>query len=154
MIRLGISILFVLSVWPIIALPQQLPKSLRSYLDRNYRGWELAGDCYPNESNEAQFLKSDFDGNRQMDYAVKFVRGKRGFFIAFLTKGRKWEPHFLHIWNDPREAKQSSLMLWNKGESSPEMGVPKLRFDSPADYRCESDVGGVHTFHKGRFIAY
>lgn len=95
-----------------------------------------------------------FDGNGKHDYAVKFIRGEKGFLMAFLANGLRWRPFYLHIWDDPKEAKFSDLMLFEKGESYEPAGTPKLRFDSPADFRCESDVGGVHTYRNGKFIAY
>jgi len=97
-------------------------------------------------------LRGDFDGNRRADYAVKFVRGPKGFMMAFLNNGRNWKPFFLHIWKDSNEARYSDLVLFKKGERDEHAG--RLRVDAPADYHCESDVGGIHVYRKGRFIAY
>lgn len=134
---------------------QTLPVSLTKYLDREYRGWKLAGECYENESENIRFVAGDFDGNGTKDYAVKFVRGDEGFFIAFLAKDKQWKPFYLHIWNDARYARFSDLMLFGKGDQY-ELGESnfQLKFDSPADFRCESDVGGVHVYKNGKFVAY
>ncbi len=153
MSKIGILLILILGVLSSAVLPQRLPKSFRSYLDQNYRGWKLAGECYEKESENKSILAGDFDGNGKRDYAVKFVKGEKGFFMAFLANGRRWKPFYLHIWEDAGEAKASDLVLMKKGDRFPE-GAPKLRFDSPADFRCESDVGGVHTYRNGKFIAY
>lgn len=154
MTKLGISLLIVLSIMSSVVLPQQLPKSLKSYLDRNYRGWKLAGECYEKESENKRILFGDFDGNGKRDYAVKFIRGEKGFLMAFLANGHQWKPFYLHIWDDPTEAKFSDLMLFDKGEGYEISRPSKLRFDAPADFRCESDAGGLHVYRKGKFIAY
>ena len=153
MTKYWLFLLVSLSVLSYAVSSQVLPNTLKSYLDRNYRGWKLAGECYPTDSENKRFISGDFDGNGRRDYAVKFVRGKRGFFMAFLENRRKWKPFYLHIWKDANEARFSDLMLMEKGEGYPE-GTPRRKFDSPADFRCESDVGGVHTYRNGKFIAY
>ncbi|MEP7147725.1 MAG: hypothetical protein ABI857_02465 [Acidobacteriota bacterium] len=147
-IRLAI-ILSVLGVCQ-SAVGQTLPRAIVRYLDGNFRDWKLAGECY--EKDNKRVLAGDFDGNRQRDYAVKFVRGDKGFLMAFLARGSGYVPHYLHIYS-AAEAKESDLVLLKKGESFPE-DSPVLEFDSPADFRCESDVGEVHTYRKGKFIAY
>jgi hypothetical protein len=154
MTRRWILSLILLSVLSLGAFGQRLPTSLKSYLDRNYRGWKLAGECYEKESENKRILIGDFDGNGKRDYAIKFIRGEKGFLMAFLSNGRRWKPFYLHIWDDPKEARFSDLMLFKKGERN-EMSIPgKLKFDAPSDYHCESDVGGMHVYRNGKFIAY
>jgi len=129
---------------------------LKTYLDRNYRGWKLAGECYGQGSPQnKRVLAGDFDGNNATDYAVKFVKGDKGFLMVFLASGKRWKPFYLHIWKEADRARFSDLMLFDKGDQY-ELGESnfRLKFDAPADFRCESDVGGVHTFRKGRFIAH
>lgn len=154
MCMLGLRLFFVLSFSLSVVLPQQLPKSLRTYLDRNYRGWRLAGECYEKESDNKRILAGDFDGDRKRDYAVKFIRGEKGFFMAFLARGNRWKPYYLHIWDEADEARHSDLMMFDAGDSWEMAKTPKFRFDTPADFRCESDVGGPHTYRGGKFIAY
>lgn len=134
---------------------QRLPESLKKHLDSNYRGWKLAGECYEKKSENTQFVAGDFDGNGLVDYAVKFVSRNRGFFVAFLAKGTQWKPFNLHIWKDANGAKFSNLILFKKGEQYV-LGESnfKLKFDAPADFRCESDVGGIHVYKNGKFVAY
>ena len=73
--------------------------------------------------------------------------------MAFLSTGRRYKPFYLHIYSADY-ARFSDLMLFEKGEKY-EMGLAgKLRHDAPADFRCESDVGGIHVYRKGKFIGY
>ena len=153
MVKSGFIVVLALAIFATQIIPQSLPKTLRSYLDRNYRGWKLAGQCYDKEKDNKKILVGNFNGDGKRDYAVKFVRGEKGFLMAFLADGRMWKPYYLHIYS-AREAKYSDLMLFRNGESFEPAETPKLKFDSPADFHCDSDVGGVHTFYKGRFIAY
>ena len=148
------KILIVFSVLFLVqpCLTQQLPKEIKRYLDGNFRGWKLAGECYEKPIENKRVLVGDFDGNKTNDYAVKFVRGKKGFFMAFLARGQKFKPYHLAIYTAD-DAKFSDLILLGKGEVYPE-GTSRLKFDSPGNFRCESDVGAVHTFRKGKFIAY
>ncbi|MGE3168744.1 MAG: hypothetical protein AB7G18_07185 [Pyrinomonadaceae bacterium] len=154
MSRFGLLLAIVLSLSFSVVLPRQLPKSLKSYLDRNYRGWNLAGECDEKESDNKRVLAGDFDGNGRLDYAVKFIRGDRGFFMAFLSRGNRWKPFYLHIWDDTDQAKYSDLMMFGPGDSWEMVGTPKFKFDTPADFRCESDVGGPDTYRGGKFVAY
>ncbi|CAN5314804.1 hypothetical protein BH10ACI2_BH10ACI2_16750 [soil metagenome] len=134
-----------------ITVSGQLPLGIKKYLDRNFRGWQLAGECVGESHNKV--LEGDFDGNTQRDYAVKFVSRDKGFMVAFLASGKAYKPFYLHRYS-PEEAKKSSMTLFRKGETYEPAGVPRLKTDAPADFRCESDVGGVHAFRNGRFIAY
>lgn len=147
--------LFVVSLMSQAVPAQALPQSLKRYLDRSFRGWKLAGECYPEGSENKQVVTGNFDGNGKEDYAVKFVRGRKGFFMAFLANGNNWRPFYLHIWDDPKDAKFSDLILFERGDKY-ELGESnfKLKFDAPADFRCESDVGGIHVYKNGKFIAY
>ena len=131
---------------------QILPAKVKKYLDRNFHGWKLAGECY--EQDNKRVISGDFDGNGKRDYAMKFVRGDKGFFMAFIQKGRGYKPFYLHLYTAD-DAKFSDLMLFNKGDDY-ELGESnfKLKHDAPADFRCESDVGGVHVYRNGKFIAH
>jgi len=130
---------------------QKLPKNLKKYLDRNFSGWKLAGKCY--EKENTRILVGDFDGNKKSDYAIKFVRGEKGFMMAFLGTGGRYRPFYLHIYSAD-QANFSDLILFKKGESYEPAGTPVFRFDAPADFGCESDIGGIHAYRNGKFIAY
>ena len=145
------SVVCILSL-SAFSLGQSLPGPIKRYLDGNFRGWELAGECY--EEGNTRVLTGDFDGDTRRDFAVKFVRGDKGFLMAFLARGRDYRPHYLHIYT-AEDAKNSDLKLFEKGGSyENEYTRVRLKFDSPADFRCESDSGGVHAYRDGKFIGY
>jgi hypothetical protein len=134
---------------------QSLPRGIRQYLDRNYARWELAPsrrDC--NADVNRGFVTGDFDGDKIRDYAVKFTQRRRGFMLAFLRRGYGFRPFILHRFEDG-DAKNSSIGVLRKGqvfENSARRVL--LRRDAPYDYRCESDVGGLHYYQNGRFVGY
>jgi hypothetical protein len=133
---------------------QTLPTKINSYLNRNYKSWKLQKDeCYPSEPGKA-VVTGNFNGDRKLDYAVKFVRGKKGFIIAFLARKQNYKAFVLHN-TDAEDVKSLSLDVWKKGERF-ELGEQNvyLRYDAPSDFRCESDVGGIHLYRNGKFIDY
>jgi len=133
---------------------QTLPSQIRNYLNKNYRGWKLQKDvCFPDSPGKA-VVTGNFNGDKKIDYAVKFVKGKKGFIIAFLAQKQAFRPFILHN-TDADDVKTLSLDIWKKGERF-ELGEQNvyLRYDAPADFRCESDVGGIHLYRNGKFIAY
>jgi hypothetical protein len=133
---------------------QTLPAKIRSYLNKNYKGWKLQKDeCYPSSPGKA-VVKGNFNGDKKLDYAVKFARGKKGFIIAFLAQKQNYKAFILHN-TDAEDVKYLSLDVWKKG-SRFELGGQNVyvRYDAPSDFRCESDVGGIHLYQKGKFIAY
>jgi hypothetical protein len=133
---------------------QTLPTKIESYLNNNYKGWKLQKDeCIPESPGKA-LVTGNFNGDKELDYAVKFVRGKKGFIIAFLGLKQNYKAFVLHNTN-AKDVKTLSLDVWKKGERF-ELGEQNvyLRYDAPSDFRCESDVGGIHLYRNGRFISY
>ena len=146
-----LSIIFTASLLAQLQFGQTLPKPVRRYLDRNFSGWKLAGECF--EKANTRILVGDFDGNKSRDYVVKFARGDKGFMMAFLASHSGYKPFYLHLYS-AKEAKGSDLLLVKRGETF-EMSLPgKLNNDAPADFLCESDSGGIHVYRNGKFIAY
>jgi hypothetical protein len=137
------------------AFAQTLPKQIKNYLNTSYKGWKLspsAKDCGTETNNG--IVKGNFNGDGNLDYTVKFTRGKKGFIIAFLAQKQGYKPFILHN-TDADDVKYSSLMTWKKGEVFEAEDIKfRLKYDAPADYRCESDVGGIHYYRNGKFIAY
>lgn len=133
---------------------QTLPTKIKSYLNKNYQCWKLQKDeCYPDSPGKA-VVKGNFNGDRKLDYAVKFVQGKKGFIIAFLAQKQSYKPFTLHD-TDAEDVKSLSLGIWKKGERF-ELGDQNVyvKYDAPSDFRCESDVGGIHLYRNGKFVAY
>lgn len=139
---------------PAAAAPA-LPARIKKYLNLNYRGWKPAPskeDC-GSEVNDG-FVYGDFDGDGKRDYAVKFTKGKKGYMLALLRRGNKYRAFVLHNAH-PDEMIYSSIMLWKKGEIFEDGKIKfRLRRDAPAEYRCESDVGGMHYYRNGKFVNY
>lgn len=136
-----------------IAFGQSLPTKIKSYLDRNYNGWKLTKDKCPGTTPKA-VISGNFNGDKTRDYAVKFSRKDKGFIIAFLAQGTSYKAFVLHN-STPNDVEYLSLEIWEKGEKY-ELGGNnvRLKWDAIADFRCESDVGGIHYFRNGKFIAY
>ena len=136
-----------------------LPAQIRTYLNRNYKGWKLSPttkDCAAPFTNNG-VVTGNFNGDRKPDYAVKLTRGRKGYIIAFLAQNNGYKPFVLHD-TDAGDVNNSSLGILKKGEEFAygedyEKSF-RLRYDAPQDYRCESDVGGIHYFRNGKFVGY
>ncbi len=107
----------------------------------------------PDEPGKA-VVTGNFNGDKKLDYAIKFVRGKKGFIVAFLAQKQSYKAFILHD-TDAEDVKSLSLDVWKKGERF-ELGEQNvyLRYDAPSDFRCESDVGGIHLYRNGKFVGY
>ena len=140
---------------PAAAATETLPAKVRTYLNTHYRGWKLAPSeyaCAPQVNSG--FIRGDFDGDGKRDYAVKFTKGKKGYMLALLRRGNNYRAFVLHN-TDSDEMIHSGLMLWKKGETFENSSLKfLLRRDAPGDYRCESDVGGIHYYRNGKFVNY
>lgn len=135
---------------------QTLPVKIKSYLDRNYKGWKLSRSekgCGANVNNG--IVTGNFNGDKNRDYALKITRGRKGYVIAFLAAGNQgYKPFVLHN-TDAGEVKGLSLGVYKKGETYEVEDLRVfLRYDAPSDFRCESDVGGIHLYRNGKFAAY
>lgn len=157
--------LVVLGVFLTIFAPADfavtLPAQIKTYLTRNYRGWKLSPttkDCGAEFTNNG-VVTGNFNGDRKPDYAVKMTRGKKGYIIAFLAQNAGFKPYVLHN-TDADDVNNLTLGVMKKGETfelggDAEDGMRlRLQYDAPEDYRCESDVGGIHYFRNGKFVGY
>ena len=140
---------------PVAAAAETLPAGIRKYLNTLYRGWKLAPSEYAcGPQVNPGFIRGDFDGDGKRDYAVKFTKGKKGYMLAFLRRGSNYKAFVLHD-TDADEMIYSGLMLWKRGELFEDGKIKfRLRRDAPAEYRCESDVGGIHYYRNGKFVNY
>lgn len=133
---------------------QTLPVKIKSYLNKNYNGWILTKDkCGGTDSKV--IVTGNFNGDKKLDYAVKFTRGKKGYIIAFLAQNQNYKAFVLHNNISAEDASYLSLDIWKKGEVfESENKSFRLKYDAPSDYRCESDVGGIHYYRNGKFVGY
>ncbi len=98
---------------------QTLPAKVKSYLDKNYLGWKqtsVATDCYSDFSRA--IVAGDFDGDKKRDYAVKFIKGRKGYIIAFLERKTNYEAHVLES-DSAAGIKNTGLSIARKGEKYP-----------------------------------
>jgi hypothetical protein len=132
-----------------------LPVQIKSYLDKTYKGWKLSpSEKYCSSETNNGVVKGNFNNDRITDYAVKFTRGKKGYIIAFLAQKQNYKPFILHN-TDADDVKKMGLSIWKKGTKF-ELSDQNVfvKYDAPADFRCESDVGGIHLYRNGKFVAY
>jgi hypothetical protein len=132
---------------------QTLPSRVTNYLDKSYLGWKqtaVAKGCYA--SFKKSVIVGDFDSNGKRDYAVKFIKGRKGYILAFLAKGSDYKPYLLASYT-ASEIKSEGLSIGRKGEriENEEGDVYYLKDDSPLIGPCESDAGGFLSFRNGDF---
>lgn len=141
-----------------LAVAQALPLKIRSYLDKNYRGWRpvsIADGCYSEFRGASAW--GDFDGDGKRDYLIKFVKGKHGYIMAFLERKYGYESHVLHGDLSAADIRRIGIKVFRRGEKVPvgdaedESSYERLTNDAPFDGPCESDAGGVHIYRNGRF---
>lgn len=98
---------------------QALPKKARTYLSSHYAGWKqtaVAIDCSRDFSRSV--IVGDFDGDRKRDYAVKFVKGNKGYIVALLERRNGYDAHVLQS-GSARVIKNTGLSIERKGEEYP-----------------------------------
>lgn len=135
--------------------PQTLPAGIRGYLNKNYSGWKLTSVA-PNCSSEyAQaIVTGDFDGDRKRDYAAKIIRGRKGYFIAFLERGIGYEAHVLFS-TSASDIKNFGMTIAEKGEKYSIGDIEDNRYgrlpnDAPVLGACESEAC-PYIYRNGRF---
>lgn len=153
--RLGLASLFLIIFASYAGFAQKLPAEIKSYLDKEYRGWKLSPSergCALATNNGV--VQGHFNNDAKLDYAVKFTRARKGYIIAFLALKRDYRAFVLHDTN-AGDVNSLGLSVWKKGTRY-ELGEQNVfvRYDAPTDFRCESDVGGIHLYRNGKFIAY
>ncbi len=138
------------------AQTQTLPTKIKSYLDKNYRGWKISPT--PSYCGDGKSVVSgDFNGDKKTDYAAKIFKGKKGYIIAFLTRANDYNPYLFHSLT-AAETRNTALILYRKGEKyytelGEESSAITLKTDALYDSPCESDAGGIHLFRNGKFEA-
>lgn len=135
-----------------ITSAQTLPAKVRSYLTDNYSGWKqtaVANNC--DAGYKKSIIVGDFDSNGKRDYAVKFIHGRKGYILAFLTKGADYKPYLLAN-GTANEIKNMGMSMDRKGEriETEDGDVFYLKNDSPLIGECESEAGHFR-FRNGDF---
>jgi len=149
--QFSVALIFVMSASVTTVIAQALPAKVRTYLTDNYRGWKqtaVANGCY------ASFRKSvivgDFDSNGKSDYAVKFIHGRRGHILAFLSRGTDYKPYRLESMS-ASELKNTGLNIARRGERIEGEDVSfTLTDDTPVIGTCASHPG-FYRFRSGDF---
>lgn len=128
----------------------------RDYLDKNYSGWKqtsVATDCFSELARAV--VAGDFDGDRKRDYAVKIIRGRKGYIIAILDRGTRVEAHVL-VSESAADIKSMGLNIARKGEKYPIGGdypdftYGRLPNDAPVIGPCASEASPL-VDKNGRF---
>jgi hypothetical protein len=136
------------------AQAQTLPTKIKSYLDKNYKGWKISPTpsyCGGGKS----IVSGDFNGDKKRDYAAKIFKGKKGYVIAFMARKDNYTPFLFHNMT-AEDTKNTALLIYQKGEKyytelGEESSAIILKNDALYDSPCESDAGGIHLFRNGKF---
>lgn len=154
--RIAFLLLLPLFIIAPSTFAQDLSAKARAYLNMKYPGWKqtaVAIDCSSDFSRSV--VGGDFDGDRKRDYAVKFVRGNKGYIVALLERGSTYQGHVLQS-SSSREIKNTGLSISRKGEQYPVGGdLPDLIYgrlpnDAPMIGPCASHADHF-VFRNGRF---
>ena len=135
---------------------QTLPAKVKSYLDKNYSGWKMSGNDRNCAETKRFVATGDFNGDKKTDYAVKFVKGRTGYILAFVSQRTDYKAHVLES-APASEMKFTVLDVERKGKKYPIGGdIPdliygKLPNDAPYTIPCESDAVAFYVYKNGRF---
>lgn len=134
-----------------------LPTQIRSYLDKNYPGWRLssvANGCVA-EFKRA-LVAGDFDGDKRLDYAVKFITGRTGYIVAFLNRDTHYQPLILES-GSVADMKNQGLTVARRGEKYAEIVndnfdrvTRRLQHDAPVGGTCEASTY-YYVYRNGSF---
>jgi hypothetical protein len=132
-----------------------LPEKLRGFLNKRHPGWRLNSEA-PNCSKEYQraIVTGDFDGDGKLDYVVKIIRGRKGYFIGLLERVRSFEAHIL-LETSGSQIKNFGMTRAKKGErysiGEYEDGrYGRLPNDAPVIGPCESEACPM-VYRNGKF---
>ena len=126
---------------------QTLPTKVSGYLDKSYSGWKLSAvtdGCGSDFSNSK--VSGDFNGDKKTDYVVKFLKGRKGYIIAFVSSGAGYKPIILES-GTTKEIKNQGLAIAKKGETYGEIindnfdrANRRLQNDAPVGGTCEAST--------------
>lgn len=144
-----------------VADSQTLPAKITEYLNANHRGWKKApGFC----EGKKWFLTGDFDGNKRIDYVVRFKIGKtakttRMRLYAFLKNEKGFYTSRQITENsDDADSRRSGFAIVKKGTmvnsgkgEEGEAPTIKLKNDAVSQYICETDAATTYIFKNQKF---
>lgn len=145
----------LLSIWA--ANAQTMPARITKYLNANHAGWtKTPGFC----EGKKWFLTGDFNGDRRIDYVVRFKIGKspRLRLYAFVKSGTTYLPVKISDEIYGEDLRRSSFSIIKKGMTvslgQGEEGAgptTKLKTDAVTQYICETDAAITYVYKNGRF---
>ena len=149
-----VTIMF-LAAW--VTNAQNVPARITNYLNANHAGWTKArGFC----ESKRWFLTGDFNGDRKIDYVVRFKTGKtpRLQLYAFVKKGKNYLPIKISADVSDKEFRRSSFSIIKRG-STVSLGqgeegsgsTTKLKTDAVVQYICETDATVTYIYKNGDF---
>ena len=149
-----LAILFV-SFFTIQAQQISLPKECVSILNKQFKGWKIAKisadivDWHKKSKQpfEPNLIKGDWNGDKQMDYAVLIQKGKVRQTIAFIKKSGQFVPYKLDG--------EDYIGLMKRGEKDYDYETEKdFVYKNDAIFVGIFEKSGVsYIWRKGKFIA-
>ena len=139
-----------------VSYAQTLPAKVKNYLDKNYSGWKMSGNDRICSETKRFVATGDFNGDKKTDYAVKFVKGRTGYILAFVFQKTDYKAHVLES-APASEMKSTILDVERKGKKYPIGGdfpdsiYGKLPNDAPYTIACQSDAVMFYVYKNGRF---
>jgi len=140
---------------------QTLPAKVGSYLNSNYPSWKFDWEkpgrnsvCGPEVKNSV--VSGYFNNDKNRDYVVKFVKGRSGYVLAFVSQGANFQAHVLESIS-ASDLRTTVLSVERKGGKYPIGGdIPDLVYgrlpnDAPYTIPCASDAVAFFVFRNGRF---
>lgn len=155
-IRKNLICVLVLCFFVSVANAQTLPNKVRVYLNKNYSGWKMSGNDGTCSETKRFVISGDFNGDKKSDFAVKFVKGRTGYIVAFVSQKSDYKAHVLES-ESASGMKYTILNIERKGSQYPIGGdIPdyiygKLPNDAPYTIPCESDAVAFYVYKNGRF---
>jgi hypothetical protein len=132
---------------------QTLPAKVKSYLDKSYSGWKMTGSNRNCSDTKRYIATGDFNGDTKTDYAVKFVRGRKGYVLGFVAQGTHFKAHILEN-TSATDIKSIVLSVSRKGEEyyvTDDGSTRRLPKDAPYTVPCESDAVNYYFYRNGKF---
>ncbi|MGB7208645.1 MAG: M48 family metallopeptidase [Pyrinomonadaceae bacterium] len=138
-------------------LVRGLPLPVNAYLNKTYRGWKFAtASTWCDDDFRKSRVQGDYNGDGVTDYTVKFNTTRKGYILAFVSKGSNFTPHVLES-GTLSEMKEQGLTAATKGESYGEIindnfdrVTRHLATDAPVGGTCSASAY-LYVYANGTF---